>query len=112
MDVQDQDKLLYDLCLAEIREHVCSHCIERLPGAPPCGVQGKTCGIEEHLPELIEICSTTDSQLIDPYLERFHDEVCTHCEAQDGPNCPCALSYLLPLAVTAIERVRQCRQPR
>jgi hypothetical protein len=35
---------------AELRENVCSHCIERRPDAPPCGALGKACGIEQHLP--------------------------------------------------------------
>ena len=81
-----------DVYMAAIRAEVCSRCIERVPGAPPCDVQGKGCGIEQHLPKLVEICHSTSSCLVD-------------CELQPTHNCPCPMSYLLPLAVEAIEAV-------
>ena len=40
--------------MAEIREQVCSRCIERPPGGPPCQPQGKRCGVEVNLRELVE----------------------------------------------------------
>src|SRR5262249_47776782 len=40
--------------LNEIRREVCSRCVERPPGGPPCAPLGKQCGIEMHLPELID----------------------------------------------------------
>ena len=40
--------------LDEVRREVCSQCVERPPGGPPCAPLGKTCGIELHLPELID----------------------------------------------------------
>jgi hypothetical protein len=94
-----------DEYLAEIRDHVCSRCIERLPGAPPCAPQGKPCGIELHLPAIVEVCHASKGLAIDPYIQRFHDEVCTHCSNQPTTHCPCPLDYLLLLAVEAIETV-------
>ena len=94
---------------AELRAGVCSHCIERLPGAPPCGALGKGCGIEQHLPELVELCRTTDCALIDPYIEKLHDTICANCELHNTPACPCPLDYLLQLAVEAVERVEHRR---
>ena len=38
----------------EIRKDVCSRCIERPPGGPPCAPLGKRCGIELNLPQLID----------------------------------------------------------
>ena len=35
--------------LAEIRKQVCSRCVERPPGGPPCAPLGKQCGVEMHL---------------------------------------------------------------
>ena len=93
----------------QLREDVCSHCIERRPNAPPCGTLGNGCGIERHLPTLIEICRTTDSALIDPYIEKLHDTICAGCEYQDKPSCPCPLNYLLQLAVEAVEKVEHRR---
>ena len=102
----------YDEHLAELREHVCSRCIERTPGCPPCSPHDKGCGIERHVPRLVEICRTTDSALIDPYIEQLHELVCPECEYRDTPNCPCPLDYLLQLAVEAVERVEHRRASR
>ena len=35
-----------------LRCEVCSRCIERRPGGPPCAPLGKGCGIERHLPAI------------------------------------------------------------
>jgi hypothetical protein len=92
-----------------LRAEVCSRCIERRPGAPPCGPQGKGCGIERHLAALVQICRSTDSALMDPYIEKLHDTICTDCEYKDTPSCPCPLDYLLKLAVEAVEKVDRNR---
>jgi len=89
----------------QLREDVCSHCIERRPNGPPCGPVGKGCGIERHLENLIEICRTIDSALMDPYIEQLHELICPSCEYKDSPTCPCPLNYLLQLAVEAVEKV-------
>jgi hypothetical protein len=93
----------------ELRDAVCSRCIERLPNAPPCGPLGKGCGTERHLAGLVEICRKTDSALIDPYIENLHDSICSNCEFKDRPACPCPLDYLLQLAVEAVEKVERRR---
>jgi hypothetical protein len=98
-----------DEYLTELRAGVCRRCIERLPNTPPCGPLGKGCGIERHLAGLVEICRTTDSALIDPYIEKLHDSICSTCEFKDRPVCPCPLDYLLQLAVEAVERVERRR---
>jgi hypothetical protein len=96
--------------MAEIRSQVCSHCIERPPNAPPCAPVGKRCGIELHLAEIIEVCHRANGASIDPYIERFHDDVCSHCTNRPTSQCPCPLDYLLILAVQAIETVDQRRR--
>ena len=97
---------------AELQAKVCSHCIERRAGAPPCAPLGKGCGIERHLPALVQLCRTTNSALIDPYIEKLHDTICADCEYKDKPACPCPLDYLLQLAVEAIETVEVRRAER
>lgn len=99
----------YEDYLAELRKDVCSRCIERQPNCPPCAPHGKGCGIERHIPELVELCRTTDSVLIDPYIQELHDKICADCEFRDQPTCPCPLDYLLQLAVESVERVQQRR---
>jgi hypothetical protein len=94
-----------DEYMAEIREQVCSRCIDRPPGAPPCGPHGKRCGIELHLPEIVAVAHAARSRVIDPYIERFHNDVCTHCANRETSQCPCPLDPLLLLAIEAIEAV-------
>jgi hypothetical protein len=97
---------------AELHAEVCSRCVERRPGGPPCGALGKECGIERHLPALVELCRTTDSALIDPYIEKLHDTICADCDYKDKPSCPCPLDYLLQLAVETVEKVQRRQQTR
>jgi hypothetical protein len=84
-----------DEYMSEIREHVCSRCIERPPNAPPCGPHGKQCGIELPLPDIIEVCHRARSHQMDPYIERFHEDVCSHCANRTTDHCPCPLDSLL-----------------
>lgn len=95
--------------LHAIREQVCTRCIDRPPGGPPCAPLGKRCGIEVNLPRLIDAVHAVRSAAIDPYIAEFHDEVCTHCSYRLTNACPCPLDYLLTLAVQAIEDVDQQR---
>ncbi len=99
----------YQDYLLELREHVCSHCVERQPDCPPCTPHGKACGIELHLPELVSICRTTDDVQMDTYIQQLHDKICLTCEDRDKPTCPCPLEYLLKIAVEAVERVERRR---
>jgi hypothetical protein len=100
----DTDSELQDY-LAEMREQVCSHCIERPEGGPPCAPLGKRCGIELHLPQIVEFVHAGHSDLIEPYTERLHDDVCATCTNRPTNQCPCPLEYLLSLAVQAVETV-------
>ena len=103
--------------LAEIREQVCSHCVERPEGGPPCTPLGKVCGIELHLPQLIESIHQAHSPLIDPYLGHNRQNICERCAFLHGSSCPCPMDYLAVLLVQAVEtvdqrhpgRVKQCQ---
>lgn len=99
----------HDEYLAELREHVCSRCIQRAPGSPPCAPHGKPCGIEAHLAQLVQLCRTTDSSQMADYIDELHDVICPSCEFKDSAACPCPLDYLLQLAVEAVERVDRRR---
>ncbi len=102
----------FDEYVTELREGVCSRCIARLPGCPPCSPHGVGCGIERHVPQLVEICRTTDNVQMGPYIDQLHDTICKDCEYRDKPSCPCPLDYLLQLAVEAVERVERRRANR
>jgi len=98
--------------LDEIRKQVCSCCVERPPGGPPCGPLGKPCGIELHLPELIETIHDVHSPLIEPYLEHNRQDICQHCAYLHSSGCPCPMDYLAVPLVQAVETVDERRQRR
>ncbi|HEV3258257.1 MAG TPA: hypothetical protein VG013_15365 [Gemmataceae bacterium] len=95
--------------MAEIRGQVCSRCIERPPGGPPCAPLGKQCGIEMHLPALIDAVHEVRSDLINAYLDNNRDRICKDCVLLHSSSCPCPLDYLAVLLVQAIETVDQRR---
>jgi hypothetical protein len=96
--------------LEEIRNQVCSRCVERPPGGPPCGLLGKECGVELHLPELIRSIHEMDSPLIEPYLEHNRCEICAKCAYLDSSICPCPMDYLAVPIVQAVETVDKRRE--
>jgi hypothetical protein len=98
-----------DEYMAEIRQHVCRRCIERPPGGPPCAPHGKRCGVELHLAEIVEVAHRARSRTMDPYIERFHLDVCAHCSNRETRQCPCPLEPLLLLAIEAIDTVDERR---
>jgi hypothetical protein len=91
--------------LDEIRREVCSRCVERPPGGPPCAPLGKECGIEMHLPELIDAIHEVRSDSIVPYVLNNRHKICEHCTLLHSSVCPCPMDYLAVLLVQAVESV-------
>jgi hypothetical protein len=91
--------------LAEIRKQVCSRCIERPPGGPPCAPLGKVCGIELHLPQIITAIREVKSNWLEDYLENDRAKVCAFCPHLHSSICPCPMDYLGALLVEAVETV-------
>jgi hypothetical protein len=91
--------------LDEIRKQVCSRCVERPDGGPPCAPLGKECGIEMHLPQLIDSIHEVKSGSIRPYLDHNHETICKSCVLLNTEVCPCPLHYLAVLTVEAVETV-------
>jgi hypothetical protein len=98
--------------LDEIRQHVCSRCVERPPGGPPCAPLGKMCGVEMHLPELIESVRSVHSPLLAPYIEHDREVICARCAYLERSICPCPMDYLGGLVVEAVEEVDRRRRER
>lgn len=99
--------------LDTIRQDVCSRCVERPPEGPPCGPLGKPCGVELHLPELVEAVHQVHSDLITPYLDTNRDKICTTCPYHHHSDfCPCPMDSLAVLVVQAIEAVDQRHEQR
>jgi len=90
---------------AEIRKEVCSRCVERPRGGPPCSPLGKACGVELHMPEIITAIRERHSDAIAPYLEHNRAAVCTHCKFLHSSICPCPMDSLAVLLVEAVEAV-------
>jgi len=93
--------------LKEIREEVCSRCVERPPHGPPCAPLGKRCGIETHLAEIVDSIHAVRSNVITPYLDNNRKCICANCAFHHGSNCPCPMDYLSVLLVQAVESVDQ-----
>jgi hypothetical protein len=96
--------------LDEIRKEVCSRCVERPPGGPPCAPLGKACGIEMHLPQIVKAIHEVRSDWIGPYLENNRNRICETCAFHHGSICPCPMDYLAVLLVQAVETVDKRRE--
>ena len=96
--------------LEEIRATVCSRCVERPPGGPPCAPLGKECGIEMHLPELIDAVHEVRSDSIVPYLLNNRHKICERCALLHTSVCPCPMDYLAVPLVKAVEAVDRRRE--
>jgi len=94
----------------EIRKDVCSRCVERPPEGPPCAPLGKQCGIEMHLPKIIDSIHGVHSDLIGPYLYANRKQICEKCALLHSSICPCPMDYLSVLLVQAVETVDRRRQ--
>lgn len=95
--------------LDEIRQEVCSRCVERPYGGPPCGPLGKPCGVELHLEKLIEAVHEVQSELIAPYLDNNRKKICEGCAFLHSDCCPCPMDTLAVLVVQAVESVDERR---
>jgi hypothetical protein len=91
--------------MAEIRRHVCSRCVERPSGGPPCAPLGKACGIEMHLPQIVDAIHELRSGSIVPYLQNNRNHICETCAFNHSSICPCPMDYLAVLLVEAVETV-------
>jgi hypothetical protein len=98
--------------LDEIRDEVCSRCVERPPGGPPCEPLGKMCGVELHLENLIDSIHQVRSNRIEPYLDHNRHEICEKCAFVHSSVCPCPMDSLALLVVQAVETVDERRRQR
>jgi hypothetical protein len=94
----------------EIRKQVCSRCIERPMEGPPCAPLGKQCGIEMHLPQLIDAIHSVRSNWIEDYLNVNRERICEGCQFHHSEICPCPMDYLAVLVVQAVETVDRRRE--
>jgi hypothetical protein len=109
------DDARYQAYWEAIKRHVCSVCLdERRDGS--CGLSGRVCAIERHLPGVVEAILHVSSDRMDEYVTAIESQICGKCSEQD-PNgrCSlrnggeCSLYTYLPLIVDAIEESRTGR---
>lgn len=103
----------YEAFLAAIQRRVCTVCMDQKDDGS-CGLRGRTCAIEKHLPGVVEAVSAIDSDHMDDYIAALESQVCGHCSEQDAAgHCglrakgECALHAYLSLVVDAIQEVRE-----
>jgi hypothetical protein len=96
-----------------IRRRVCGVCLDQNDDGS-CGVPGRSCAIETHLPRLVDAILSVDSNRMDDYVDVLRAEICARCPEQDAQGkCNlrvrgnCALDTYLYLVVDAIQEVRE-----
>ena len=99
-----------------IRRRVCSVCLDSRDDGT-CGLSGRVCALETHLPQLVAILASLESPRLDDYAAAVRAQVCSRCESrQPQGTCQlreaavCALDAYLPLVLDAVEEVHSRRR--
>ena len=99
-----------------IRQRVCSVCLDSRDDGS-CGLSGRVCALESHLPQLVSILVSLESPRLDDYAAAVRAQVCSGCESrQPRGGCllretaVCALDAYLPLVLDAVEQVHTRRR--
>ena len=101
-----------------IRSRVCAVCIDGRDDRS-CGLSGRLCAIEAHLPRLVGALSSLESSRMEDYEAAIRAQVCAACEHQDfqghcalRDKADCALDAYLSLILDAVEEVNTRRAAR
>ncbi len=101
-----------------IRRRVCGVCLDGRDDRS-CGLTGRTCAVEDHLPSLVRALSSVQSPRLDDYAAAIREQVCSTCRCQDQRGrCElryhgdCALDAYLSLVLDAVEEVNSRRAAR
>jgi hypothetical protein len=113
--VSDRHDEAYDTYKEAIRSRVCSVCLDQKDDGG-CGLDGRACALEAHLPALVEAVLAVESDRMADYEGAVRALVCSDCgrENEHG-RCrlrdlgECALDTYLYLVVDAVEQVRRGR---
>ena len=96
-----------------LRRHVCAVCLDGR-GDGSCGLNGRHCALEVHLPRVVEVIAAVQSNRMDDYIKAIESQICGVCElGEPGANCrlrnagECALASYLSLVIDAVEEVNQ-----
>lgn len=107
----------YQEYLDAIRRKVCRVCIDGSFAEDPewmlCRLpKDRTCPVERHLPQVIEVVESISSPWMEDYVDALRGKVCGDCEQTPAGICDfrlkadCALDTYFMLVAEAIEEVR------
>ena len=98
-----------------IRARVCAVCLDSRDDRS-CGLSGRDCAIEAHLPRLVGALMSVHSPRVEDYEAAIRAQVCDSCEEQDASgrctlrdNAECALEAYLSLVLDAVDDVNEAR---
>jgi hypothetical protein len=104
--------------LDTIRRNVCTVCLDGRDDRS-CGLSGRVCAIDSHLPGIVRALSSVESQRMEDYEVAIRAHVCSECIEQDAAGrCGlrdkgnCALDAYLTLVLDAVEEVNLQRLAR
>jgi len=104
---------LYGTYRDAIRRRVCAPCLDGT-GDGRCGLTGRLCAIDVHLPGVVDAIMSVDSDRIADYMTAIEAQVCWGCERREpSGDChlrdsgDCALSAYLSLVVDGVDEVRK-----
>lgn len=102
--------------IAAIRSRVCAVCLDSRDDKS-CGLTGRVCALEAHLPRLVAALSSVESTRLVDYETVIRAQVCANCDNQDGQgqcalrvDASCALEAYLSLVLDAVEEVNLRRE--
>ena len=94
-----------------IRSRVCGVCLDSRDNRS-CGLTGRLCAIEGHLPRLVAALSSVESTHLEGYEAAIRAQVCSSCDNQDTQgrcalreDASCALDAYISLVLDAVEEV-------
>jgi len=91
---------------------ICRKCVDGA-GSGACLISRGTCALKTHLPQILDVVTSTYSTSIDEYEARLRSAVCSHCteQSRDGTcvlrdTVECALDRYFSLIVQVVEETR------
>ena len=96
-----------------LKERVCGICFDRNDDGT-CGLaEGRTCGLEAHLPEIVKAVESVHDIDLSPYVDGIRTQVCPSCSQDGEGRCvfrdsfDCSVDNFLYVVVDTIEDIQK-----